>query len=373
MALPNRLASLVACALLLATIVVAHPPTVLGADEPICATKPELCVQLTLRLSGYLTGDAAADANQATPSLTCHHEASGTATTCSGMVGTVGGTRTVNVAAFMSNPAGATICINTQCGAGSQNRDVTLTLGGRNPAVAISFNPTNGHTVTVSRGGSGTGTVTSDKGGISCGSACTWMYADSTLVVLTATPTGGSTFAGWSDGGTCMGQDATCHLLTGVDVTTQALFNAPATPPPTAPATPVPTKTPAPTKTPTPSTATPTATPSAGHTAVPGTPAPGGPTPDPNATLDPAVTGDPNGPTTDPNAAPVPTPFKITTDDPNRTEIPLNALPSGQPTKPASDSGGGPPFVLIGLIVLLGVVVGGGVFWWARRRGPAPG
>jgi len=59
-------------------------------------------------------------------------------------------------------------------------------------------------TLTVTTSGPGQGTVTSDQGGISCPSACTAsFFRGSTVVTLTATPSGNSVFAGWRNGGPC--------------------------------------------------------------------------------------------------------------------------------------------------------------------------
>jgi hypothetical protein len=55
----------------------------------------------------------------------------------------------------------------------------------------------------VRRGGSGAGSVTSDPGGIDCGSTCTATYPDGTVVRLIATPADGSVFDGWT--GACLG------------------------------------------------------------------------------------------------------------------------------------------------------------------------
>jgi sugar lactone lactonase YvrE len=52
--------------------------------------------------------------------------------------------------------------------------------------------------VAVSFAGSGTGTVTSIPSGLNCPGTCTAQF-DGVPVTLTATPTGGSTFAGWTD------------------------------------------------------------------------------------------------------------------------------------------------------------------------------
>jgi hypothetical protein len=54
------------------------------------------------------------------------------------------------------------------------------------------------HTLTVEKAGAGTGTVTSDDGGINCGTDCDELYEPDTLVTLTATPDEGFVFANWS-------------------------------------------------------------------------------------------------------------------------------------------------------------------------------
>jgi Divergent InlB B-repeat domain len=63
------------------------------------------------------------------------------------------------------------------------------------------------HALTVTKTGSGTGSVTSSPAGINCGSTCTFNYAYGTSVTLTATPASGSTASlsgpGCSGGATC--------------------------------------------------------------------------------------------------------------------------------------------------------------------------
>ncbi len=58
-------------------------------------------------------------------------------------------------------------------------------------------------TLTVTKSGTGAGTVTSSVGGINCGAICAVDFGQGTSVMLTALAAGGSTFAGWS--GACAG------------------------------------------------------------------------------------------------------------------------------------------------------------------------
>lgn len=76
-------------------------------------------------------------------------------------------------------------------------------------------------TLTVSKSGNGSGTVTSSPSGIDCGSTCTASFDNGTSVTITATPAGGSTFAGWS--GDCSGT-GTCTLTMSADKAVTANF-----------------------------------------------------------------------------------------------------------------------------------------------------
>jgi uncharacterized delta-60 repeat protein len=77
-----------------------------------------------------------------------------------------------------------------------------------------------GSALTVTKTGSGAGTVTSSPGGINCGSACSAPFA-AVPVTLTATPAAGSSFLGWS--GACSGTGK-CALTMSGDRTANARF-----------------------------------------------------------------------------------------------------------------------------------------------------
>src|SRR5206468_3414929 len=79
-------------------------------------------------------------------------------------------------------------------------------------------------TLSVSKPGSGSGTVTSNPAGISCGATCSASYNSGTSVTLTASPAGGSTFAGWSGGG-CSGSGTTCTVTMNAATSVTATFN----------------------------------------------------------------------------------------------------------------------------------------------------
>ena len=78
------------------------------------------------------------------------------------------------------------------------------------------------HTLSVSKAGTGSGTVTSNPAGINCGADCSESYTAGTVVTLTASPTGGSTFAGWSGAG-CSGT-GTCNVTMTAAASVTATF-----------------------------------------------------------------------------------------------------------------------------------------------------
>ncbi|APV50551.1 hypothetical protein BWI17_13150 [Betaproteobacteria bacterium GR16-43] len=81
-------------------------------------------------------------------------------------------------------------------------------------------------TLNVARAGQGTGTVTSDLSGISCGGDCTEDFSAGTVVTLTATPDAGFYFRGWSGGGCAGAAPCTLTLAAGVTNVT-ATFSPP--------------------------------------------------------------------------------------------------------------------------------------------------
>jgi Divergent InlB B-repeat domain/Bacterial Ig-like domain (group 2) len=71
-----------------------------------------------------------------------------------------------------------------------------------------------GPTLTVNFAGAGFGIVTSSPPGLSCAATCGTSFATGTTVALTATPTGSSTFGGWSGCDVVSGQVCTVNNLT---------------------------------------------------------------------------------------------------------------------------------------------------------------
>jgi len=91
--------------------------------------------------------------------------------------------------------------------------------------VTATFNvlpPPGTFTVTILKGGTGTGKVVSAPTGVECGAICSANFFNNTTVTLTATADGGATFTGWSGSG-CTGTGS-CVVSTAASAT--ATFDA---------------------------------------------------------------------------------------------------------------------------------------------------
>ncbi len=77
--------------------------------------------------------------------------------------------------------------------------------------------------ITVGKSESGSGTVTSVDGQITCGTTCSAGYANGDNVTLTAVPADGSSFVGWS--GACVG-GGPCQVRVDATTTVNAIFQA---------------------------------------------------------------------------------------------------------------------------------------------------
>lgn len=103
------------------------------------------------------------------------------------------------------------------CGCGSFSNHTS-------PVPTPTPTPTPTYQLTVTTSGTGAGTVTSSPSGINCGSTCKAAFASGTAITLTATPSSGSVFSGWS--GACSGATA-CNITITADTSVTAAFKAP--------------------------------------------------------------------------------------------------------------------------------------------------
>ena len=77
--------------------------------------------------------------------------------------------------------------------------------------------------LSVTLGGSGSGSVASTPQGINCPQTCSWNFSVGTQVTLKETPGTNSTFAGWS--GACSGNSSTCSVTMNGNLQVTATFN----------------------------------------------------------------------------------------------------------------------------------------------------
>src|SRR5207249_7910912 len=96
----------------------------------------------------------------------------------------------------------------TTSGVKSASLVVTHNASGSPHTVILTGNVTT-NPLSVTRAGTGSGTVTSSPAKIDCGATCSASFPSGTVVSLAAAPASGSTFAGWS--GVCSGT-ASCSV-----------------------------------------------------------------------------------------------------------------------------------------------------------------
>ena len=192
-----------------------------------------------------LTGNATNTITIAPPSLTFGNQAINTTSAAQTVTFTNTGSVAVNIPSVVvgtgfadtNNCTAAPIAVGASCtvmvtftptSAIAYSTNLTFTDSAPNSPqlVGLTGTGTSAATLalTVTEGGTGTGTVTSAPAGISCPSTCTGNFASGTAVVLTATPTNGSTFAGWG-AGPCEGT-GTCTVTITQATTVVANFTA---------------------------------------------------------------------------------------------------------------------------------------------------
>jgi hypothetical protein len=127
----------------------------------------------------------------------------------------------IGVSWSSSNTVVATINasgIATAVNPGTTTITATYSGGSSSTTLTVVSRPT----LSVVPAGSGSGTVTSNPAGINCGATCSASYDSGTVIALTASPAGGSTFAGWSGGG-CSGTGG-CNVTLNASTSVTATF-----------------------------------------------------------------------------------------------------------------------------------------------------
>ena len=185
-----------------------------------CATASATCA---ITVTSNQTVTTTFNTSTATPALTITNAGAGNGSvTCNG------------AACNPTDPWGTSITLSGVPQAGSSfagwsgggcagTADCTVLLWD-NTAITATFNtlPVTAQ-LSVTKNGTGSGTVTSSPAGINCGATCSANFSGGTIVTLTASVSAGSTFAGWAGGG-CSGT-GTCDVTLSADTAVTATFN----------------------------------------------------------------------------------------------------------------------------------------------------
>jgi DNA-binding beta-propeller fold protein YncE len=178
-----------------------------GAASPVCS----------FTLTGNVTANAAFDAPTYTVTAAATGAAEGSVAmshgSCvGGCLATVGLGTSVTLTAMAGGVSRFAGWEGVTCNQGAMSEVCTVVVTADIAAVARF-----GYNVSVTKTGAGTGTITSDPAGLSCGPACTFaefVYMPGTTVILTAAAEPGSAFTGWNGGG-CSGTGSCVLTVTG--------------------------------------------------------------------------------------------------------------------------------------------------------------
>ncbi|MEZ4402931.1 MAG: DUF4215 domain-containing protein [Kofleriaceae bacterium] len=108
-----------------------------------------------------------------------------------------------NTSVTLTTSNGANSTFTGWSGGGCSGTGSCVTTMAGAKTITATFTLTN-FTLTVTKAGNGTGTVTSVPAGVDCGATCSAGFVAGELVTLTAAPAGNTTFTGWSGAG-CSG------------------------------------------------------------------------------------------------------------------------------------------------------------------------
>lgn len=175
-----------------------------------------------------VTATFSASAPTATAQLTVINSGTGTGTVTSAPAGiscgqTCSASFNVGTSITLTASAGTNSIFAGWSGACSGTGTCTISLASQT-SVTATFSPAPPPPVrlTVTSSGTGTGTITSTPAGISCGLTCSASFTVGTSLTLTANPSNGSTFTGWT--GACSGTTP-CNLTLQSDTAVGATFS----------------------------------------------------------------------------------------------------------------------------------------------------
>ena len=195
------------------------------------------CLSSTLCVAGDQIGDALVGAAH---TLTVATDGDG-----SGTVSSADGSISCPTLCSDVEPSGSEVVLTATPAAGSSftgwsgggcpsgtTTTCTVTMDS-DQSVTATFAPTPKPLLTVTTAGSGSGAISSDDASISCPESCSHRFDSGTTVNLTATPSDGSSFTGWSGGGCSGTGPCSVHMNGDQDVTATFTANTTSTPPPT--------------------------------------------------------------------------------------------------------------------------------------------
>ncbi|HEU4384317.1 MAG TPA: hypothetical protein VFR85_12570 [Anaeromyxobacteraceae bacterium] len=176
----------------------------MNASRTVTATFTGTPVQYTLTVQKSGTGTGTVSGGGISCGATCSASlASGTAVTL---------TAVADAGSTFASWSGCDSINGTTC-------NVTMNAS---RSVTATFNRVQ-YTLTVAKGGTGTGTVTGGGGAISCGATCSAPFDSGTAVTLTAAADPGSAFVSWSGCDTTSGP--ICNLMINASRTATATFS----------------------------------------------------------------------------------------------------------------------------------------------------
>ena len=189
-----------------------------GTDGTLTAWNPNPNSYIfSLGASGntiYLGGDFTNAGGQARPGLAAVNDTTGSATSWN---------PSPNGPVYQVTPSGSTVFLSGSFTTlGGQSRGFTGAVG-TDGSILGPWPLPQQFGLSVTRGGTGTGTVTSSPAGIECGVDCSEALDEGTVVTLTGNPSSGSTFTGWS--GACTGT-GTCQVTMSAARNVTATFTA---------------------------------------------------------------------------------------------------------------------------------------------------